>query len=184
MNDIEMRKTPSALKWLAEKRARVLTDYLMLERLAEDIQGKFERARVELDALDRVVRLFDPELDPSKIGPIKATKGVYGKHGGLKEAILQAVDSQGADWVSTMFVEAYVVMKLQLFFDLPGMQKRWRHNSLKAQLRRLLAEGVLERSDDEDEHDGLTVAHWRRYVQVRPTLRELRAEGLSELAQK
>lgn len=179
MNRTEMRSTPSALKWLAEKRARTLSDYLMLEKLRQDIQEKFERVRVDLDALDRTLKIFDPQLDPSKIGPIKATKGLYGKHGGLKDAILQAIDSQAPDWVSTSYIETFVVLKLQLPFDVPSLQKRWRSNSLRPQLRRLLAAEVLERSEDEDEHDGMTVAHWRRATLKVQTLQDLRDAELA-----
>ncbi len=92
----EMKKTPTALKWLAEKRARIAGELQSADQvsqyLREDIEElhqqtaviaeflaaaeqKQERLRGELAALDQVVVLYDAGLRPDSIAPINGWQG-------------------------------------------------------------------------------------------------------------
>lgn len=100
-----VKKTPSALKWLAEKRARATHDVEHLQRLAEDVQRRLEVVRLDLAALDRAIRLYDENIDPTQIEAVHGWKGKYGSRGSLKGAILGVLEAHAQEWVSTDVIE-------------------------------------------------------------------------------
>ncbi|MDT7517945.1 hypothetical protein RAE19_04195 [Rhodoferax sp. TBRC 17660] len=91
-----MKKTPSALKWLAESRGRIAHKHsanasviLLLEakvttlsselRIAELMLSNAKENQLKLDselkALDQTVQIFDERLDPTKIESIRGWQG-------------------------------------------------------------------------------------------------------------
>lgn len=69
-----MGKTPAYLKGLSETRARVAADVERYGKLSAHISRKLQDAQLELAACDRLLKKFDPRVDPEKIGAIEATK--------------------------------------------------------------------------------------------------------------
>lgn len=97
-----MKKIPSALKWLAEKRARVAGQLQASEATLAHIDhqvaalekelaaikavrglaaAKVAQFRSEVATLDSTVLIYDNKIDPSAIGIVKGWSGRYGKLG-------------------------------------------------------------------------------------------------------
>lgn len=91
-----MRKTPSKLKQMAERRARIAGDFAhckesndaLIEEVSQLHQRlslvtsslissteKLDRLTKELAALDESIMAFNPNVNPQSIDPIKAWKG-------------------------------------------------------------------------------------------------------------
>lgn len=83
-----MKPTPSALKWLAEKRARVAFDLDFDLPLIADLQAKAAALQEDLAAIDRSIGLYDETIDPCTIEPVNGWRGNYGKRGALKAAVV------------------------------------------------------------------------------------------------
>jgi hypothetical protein len=120
-----MTKTPSALKWLAEKRARVAHDLTQTARLADDLARRSEELRVDLAALDHSIRLYDANIDPASIGTVAGWKGRYGSRGAMRETIEAVLQELAPEWVSTDNLEMLVCARLGLTFETPLQRKRW-----------------------------------------------------------
>jgi hypothetical protein len=65
----EMKKTPSALKWLAESRGRAAGELDRLETIQAEVESKIQEVRQNLEAFDRAIKVFDPRIDPDAIEP-------------------------------------------------------------------------------------------------------------------
>lgn len=52
-----IKQTPSALKWLAEKRARLANDLEQTRKIASELTQKADALQSDLAALDRSLRL-------------------------------------------------------------------------------------------------------------------------------
>lgn len=173
-----VKKTPSALKWLAEKRARAAHDVEHLQRLSTEVQRRLEVVRLDLAALDRAIHLYDANIDPAKIAAVQGWKGKYGTRGALKDAILRALAANGGDWVSTDVLELAVTGDLGLSFDLPALRKRWYDNTFTKQLRRLASQGIVDRLHDTSPLGrSCDTGHWRLARAQEPTLADLRSRG-------
>lgn len=107
-----MTKTPSALKWLAEKRARVAHDLDQTARLAADLAKRSTELRIDLAALDRSIQLYDPDIDPAVIGTVAGWKGRYGARGALRETVEAVLQELAPEWVATDNVEMLVCARL------------------------------------------------------------------------
>ena len=154
-----MKNTPSALKWLAEKRGRLAHNLLQTRQIAADVNARVASLEVDLAAVDRAITIFDANIDPERIEAVNA-HGRYGKRGALKECILEVlkahagVDVAGtsvtgdAGWVATVNIEMLVCLELGLTFETPAVRKRWYDNSFAKQLRLLVAQGYVERLHD------------------------------------
>jgi hypothetical protein len=186
-----VKPTPPPLKWLAEKRGRVLSQLTKAESVLEEqnrrvaklqlaaasARDRVGRLQADLDALDRTVSVYDSLLDPSEIAPINGWQGRYGKRGALGDRILEIIERGAPSWVQTDVIEALVVAELQLTFETPLLRKQWREGSFKSRLRRLTQEGVLERLQDPTVRQR-AVGHWRLRQEKTPTLAELKAASL------
>ena len=82
-----MKNTPSALKWLAEKRGRLARDLAVTKQIAEDVARRVEVLQMDLDAMDRALTIFNPAIEPDTIGPVQAHRP-YGKRGALKGCVV------------------------------------------------------------------------------------------------
>lgn len=171
-----MKKTPSALKWLAEKRARVAHDLELTARVAEVLNARHEKLKLDLAALDRAVTIYDPALDPKKIGGVNGWQGRYGKRGSMRAAIESVLKAHAPDWMATDNIEALVTLELDLVFEAPGLRKRWYDNSFTKQLRELVAEGLVERYHDATVATS-EVGRWRWKQLSTPTLVQLREQA-------
>lgn len=155
-----MKPTPSALKWLAEKRARLAFDLEFNLKLIADLQVKADALQEDLAAVDRSIRLYDEKLDPSSIEPVNGWRGNYGKRGALKEAVLEVLETSAPNWVSTDAVESAIRAKFGLVFETPLVRKHWYNGSFRNALKTLVAAGRVERLQDPDTPTRET-GYWR-----------------------
>lgn len=95
------KKTPSALKWLAETRARVSYELAESERVWLAMLERTRKLREELAAVDRTLTIYDPSLCPADIQPVNGHRPEYGSRGGLTAAITHILKSQAPHYVST-----------------------------------------------------------------------------------
>jgi len=143
-----VKKTPSTLKWLAEKRARLAGDLQRLDRLALEIAARKEALRQELASLDAVIKMFDSRLDPGRIPAVAAHKNRYGKYGGLIDTARKALKAAAPDSLTTTDLALYVSATLGIEFATPTEQIKWQHNSLGRALKNLVVMDEIERLHD------------------------------------
>ena len=171
-----MRNTPSALAWLANKRARVAFDLSRTEAVSVEINERLVRMRLDLAGLDRTIRVFDANLDPLKIELIQEHR-YRAPRGALRSAILQTLRDGSPDWLGTDVIEAIVIAKLALVFDTKSSRKRWYDNVFRKQLKRFVAEGIAQRIYDPANHRA-DLGTWRFNPRDTPTLNSLRSDLL------
>jgi hypothetical protein len=155
-----MKKVPSALKWLAEKRGRVAHDLQQTTAIAEQVGKKLERLTLDLASLDRVIQVYDAAIDPQAIAPIAAWKGRYGDRGALKATVVRHLQVSAPEWMSTNNLEFLVLLDLQVGFATAAERKRWYENSFRRCLKKLVETGHVERLHDPLDC-GSDVGAWR-----------------------
>lgn len=165
MNTIEMKRIPSALKWLAEQRARKASELLVYEqickRLETDVnelrtelaeaelklratEQKKDTAGAELSALDRVVGVFDADINPEAIPQINGWAGRYGKRGALSRFLLDAIQAAYPESLSTKELELRVIEHFMLTFEIREQHRHWYAGTFRGTLKRLCANGAIE----------------------------------------
>lgn len=158
--------TPAALKWLAEKRARIAAELDHIERICLDAQTRQAKLSADLAAVDRTIEVYDPSLRPTDITPVQA-RTLYGKRGSLRKLVLAVVTEHAPEWVASDVVALRVLMQHPVDFATPTARKRWFNNSLKSALKDLANQGKVEREHDADDPTG-QVGRWR-LRQVQPS---------------
>ena len=189
-----MKKVPSALKWLAEKRARIAGAALSAEQLTtcltEDladlrqrtatteallksaIRRKEELAK-ELSALDQVVVIYDETLKPELIQPINGWQGHYGTRGALRGFLVATLKERWPEFVSTLELEVLTVSHFSLVFETRQLRSHWYRGSFRNTVKILATQGLVERAHIPS-NPSQQVGHWRWKQEVAPTLAELR----------
>lgn len=167
-----MRKTPSALKWLVEKRARLANDVAQTGALAAELTHRHATLQAQLAALDATIRLYDGTLDPTSIAPIAAWQGRFGKRGALREALIEILRGYSPHWVASATIGAAFIAKYGITFVSPAHRKRWHKQSFGSALLRLANEGVAERLHDPEAPTGKH-GHWRLMQSATPRLADL-----------
>ena len=163
---------PSALKWMAERRARLAHEFEQTRQFAEELASRATALKHDLDSLDRTIQLYDSRIDPKTIGPVAAHKGRYGKHGGLRHCVIERLHAEAPEPISTSNLAAYVILELQLDLVTPLQRHNWVHNSFTRGLKRLVNEGLVERVHDPLENKG-SPGSWRWKQEETRTLAEL-----------
>ena len=153
-----MYKTPSALKWLAEKRARLANDAEQTTRMAEELRERSLKLQSQLAAVDETIRIYDSAIDPHDIEPV-SPQTRYGKRGALKTALVKILEENRTDWVSSLSLEAMLIARFGIRFESAAQRKRWRTNCLCSALKRLQVDGTAEhrRRDDGPREDRKSV---------------------------
>lgn len=172
MQPLAVKKTPSALKWLAEKRARIAHQLEQAQRIAEEHAKRIESLELDLESLDRSIRLYDSNIDPGVIGPVNGWKGRYGNRGGLRETVLELLQERSPHWVPTEAIEVRVSTKFSISLPTPQARKRWYTNSLLRALRRLRDDELVEDTSD-PEGRGSDARKWRLVDRANGTLSDL-----------
>lgn len=169
-----MKKTPSALKWLAEKRARIAGDLVHMEGLLAELQEQVTRLSGELTVLDGTLAIYDSTIDANAIEPIKAWKGRYGPRGAFQQALAELLQARAPEALSSETIALRMMVKFDLRFELQSERYRWQQNSLGRELKRLVAKGMVERL-----HPLATkeVGYWRWKQEEVVTLEELRTSS-------
>ena len=192
-----MSRTPAPLKWLCEKRARVLGTLTRAEeqvlelnepvvklraRLAraenrvQVVLGRVDRLRGDLAGLDRVITVHTPSFEPTRIREVNAWQGRDGRRGAVRGTFKSALQDAPEQGLTTDELAAAVQLACGLEFEFPGSRARWMQNTFKPQVKRFVNEGLVERlHDPESSHLG----RWRWKRQRLRTLAELRASSPS-----
>lgn len=188
-----MSRTPPPLKWLCEKRARVLNSLNNAQRLhalmterdtkwtrrAEKARAQAEhtavllsKLRQDLASLDRTLTVFSTDIDPAAIQPVNAFKDRYGPLGTLRASMVAALQDAPADGRTTDELAYLVQAACGLEFGAAAERARWMANSFKPQLKRLVNEGLVERLHSPETS---SVGRWAWKRTAAPTLADLRA---------
>lgn len=169
MKTPHMKQTPSALKWLAEKRARLANDLEQTRKIALELTQKADALESDLAALDRSLRLYDPTIDPNSIESVNGWKGSYGKRGALRDAVLEVLKEYSPEWMTTSNIAALICAKFGLYFLTGALRKHWYTGSFRGTLKRLEVDGLIEHECDPD-MESPVVARWRLKDQSSGTL--------------
>ena len=161
-----MKKTPSALKWLAEKRARVAHAAKRTHELAAALNERHSQLLASLQSLGDTIRLYDETLDPTQISPVNGWATKYGERGAFREAVLRLLQEASPEWVSTEDLECMLLAEFGITFPHPTARRLWRRNTLLSTLRAQCVAGKVERLSvpSESSHDPRL---WR-LVQTKP----------------
>lgn len=155
-----MKKTPSALKWLAETRARTAHDLAESERVQAAVVARTARLREELAALDRTLTVYDPSIEPAAVQAVQGHRPEYGQRGNLTAAIGRILQTQAPHYVSTELLLVLLCAEFDLEFATPQELSRWRKNVVARRLRHMLGQGLVEREQDPSVWT-VEFGHWR-----------------------
>lgn len=145
-----MPKRHTNAVFLGDLRARTAGRIIHLERIAQDVAASIDGARRDLEAIDRVIRLFDNRIDPTAIRPIVSSKKIpRGPRGGLTRAINDVLETAGAVGLLTREVAWALQLKYGLHFETPEEFNRFITNTLKCRLYALAKKGMLDVTQDE-----------------------------------
>ena len=139
-----MKKTPSTLKWLAEKRARVAGDLAHMEGILAEVQTRLARLSGELATLDGTLAIYDSSIEAPAIESIHPWQNRYGKRGDFKVALAAVLRERAPDALSTEALALAMMVQFDLCFELEKTRLNWRKNSLLSELRRLMRAGLIK----------------------------------------
>lgn len=191
----QMKKTPSALKWMAETRGRLAGALQACEQIHESLSADLQALRqklaaseamlasaetrrqgitADLAAMDKAVQLFDEGIDPSSIQPINGWEGTYGKRGALREFLMHTLKTSAPAFLLTTELAVRAQTEFCLVFEHNDARYRWHRNSLRGALKILARQGLVERGPDEGfGHND--PGSWRWMPEAPKTLASLRA---------
>jgi hypothetical protein len=197
-----VKKIPTELKQLAERRARVvgaLSASVLSEQYADQIEilklqlknmealflassKKKERLLEELAHIDKQFLEAYPAVNTGSIEPIAAWKGKYGKRGALRQFVLETLKSYAPAFVPTTKLSELAIIEFSLVFENSVARKKWNDNSFRGALKSLSMDGLVEQSEEplSAKHKGLS--HWRLKQESRPTLAALSRQSSSIVA--
>jgi hypothetical protein len=144
--DLNVKKVPSYLKGLAETRARAAGEFERLQSIAADVATRLAEAQANVASCDRLIRLFDERLDPTKIESIHAHRRIPG--GKLKGVIVEVLEGRSPHEMTTNEVCWELQLRYSLDFVTPKERLDWKHGSIGRALKHLVKDGVVERLHD------------------------------------
>lgn len=170
-----MKKTPSYLKGLRDKRSRAMGDIERLEILASELAGRIAAAREVIVACDVLILEFDKRLDPAAIRPTRGNTR-YGKRGDLVRAIEEELRKAQGEAVTTVELAIALQAWFRLDFESWEARRRWVKNSVTPALKDMVAAGLVERLHDPESRSGET-GRWRLVQRQALTLAQLQASA-------
>jgi hypothetical protein len=161
-----MRKRHTNAVFLGDLRGRTAGEITHLERIASEVAASLAGARRNLEAIDRVIALFDPRINPATIPVIQSNKKIpRGPKGGLSIAVKGILETAGPQGLSVREIGWALQLKHGLAFETPQEFTRYLENTLKCQLFDLKRQGALdsfaELSTDEDATNKRIIKRWR-----------------------
>lgn len=197
-----MKRIPTKLKQLAERRARVvgeLNAVAPLEQIVDQIAilksqlenmeslfsattNKKERLLLEMAAIDKKFFESYPTVNTGSIAPIAAWKGKYGKRGSLKNFVYETLKSCSPASIPTNELGKLAIIEFSLVFDNSVARRTWYDNSFRGALRRLSTDGLVEQSQEKTSATHNALNHWRLKQESRPTLASLSRQSSSIVA--
>lgn len=166
-------RTPSSLKWLIDKRARLLGEINKLERVqAKNLEDAKKRVldaenalalaeqelayaessapqiievlRIDLQAVDNTLGLHEIQINPDIIPPIRTQDAErYSNHGAMTRAIFERLKLAGGQSVSTFELTDYVAIALEVKLTDKNYQEF--RQKISWRLKCLCAQGKVRR---------------------------------------
>ena len=143
--------TPPSLKWLVDRRARLLARAKQLNKQADagrqraaDCDAEQEQVRRDIAALDRVLSLHEIRIDPEFIQPKKtqeAERLLPWNH--LTRNILACLRRANGEWCSTTHIVMFVAEKAKK--DIDETTYAILRLSIRSRLRKLRVAGKVIR---------------------------------------
>ncbi|ALV07715.1 hypothetical protein [Roseateles depolymerans] len=155
-----MVRIPSFLKGLVETRARADAYVQRLETIKAEVEQRLAKAGSEREACDKLIRAYNPNLNPTAIEPVRAWRHRYGPRGARNEAIKAFLQAAYPESVSTVEVAWHLTLKFELDFHSPEVREAWKKTSVRNPLRVMAQRGEVERLEVEA-LDGHEPARWR-----------------------
>lgn len=144
--DLNVKKVPSYLKGLAETRARAAGELERLHSIANDVAARLAEAKANVASCDRLIRLFDERLDPTKIPSIHGHRRIPG--GKLKDVIIEILKARAPHEMTTNEVCWDLQLRYSLDFETAKQRLDWKHGSIGRALKHLVKDGIVERLHD------------------------------------
>ena len=147
MGDMTTRIPPS-LKWLINKRARLLGDIAKAEKELIALPALKEKQltvlRQDLTVIDNTIRLHDIPIDPDLIQPINGhDKGRFLKHGNLTRSILACLKHFHPKPVTT--TEIAIIIGEKLGIDCLNAEFPTLRTSVRYRLKNMCKNGSVAR---------------------------------------
>ena len=117
------------------------------QRTIDALQAEQGRFTQRIRALDEVMAMFSPQLNPGAAGVVRAIKGKYGPRGGLLTFVLEQLQGAGALGVGTRTLTERAAVKFGVAMDSPAARKRFK-DTLLWTLRYQRSKGVIEVAQD------------------------------------
>ena len=178
-----MRKVPSYLKGLAERRARAEGTLKSLKQIKNELDQKIAYTEQTMASCDLLISQYDARLNPSLIPAIKPFRPNYGKRGALLAAVRQAIKNAYPETITTTEIGFIVQMQFQLYFETWQQKYNWRRTSLRTSIRALTRNGEVDRCHEVSEEPIWEVGRWRWKSETDLSLDHLRqqaeAQGVS-----
>jgi hypothetical protein len=149
-----MPKRHTNAVFLGDLRGRTAGKIVHLERIAADVAAALAAARGSLGAIDRVINLFDPRIDPTALPLILSNKKVpRGAKGGLTRALEVVLEKAGYEGLSAREIGWTLQLQYGLAFETDQELTRFLQNTVKRRLLEMADMGIVESFDDPSEVD-------------------------------
>lgn len=121
-------RTPSSLKWLVDKRARLVQEIRRTEieagSIGLELEKRCDALRRDLAALDRVLSLHEIAIDPESIPPINGQRGRRTfPHSYLTRNIITCLRLANGSWCSTLEIALFVATTANLDIESAGFSE-------------------------------------------------------------
>ena len=101
-------------------------------------------ARLDLESCDRLIKKYDPRLQPECIVPIRVRPHHKGKRGGLREKLLEIIEREAPKEVTLTEICYAIEISWELTFLTSKDRLGWRRDAVGRALRRLATEATGE----------------------------------------
>lgn len=154
---IMQTRIPPSLKWLVDRRARLLARAIKLKKLADagrrrsnEYDAEWEQVRRDIAALDQVLSLHEIRIDPEIIQPKNTheTSRLL-PWNQLTRAILTCLRQANGEWCSTTQIVVFVAAKATREID--ETTRAVLRLTVRSRLRKLRVDGRVVRR-----HEGIT----------------------------
>ena len=170
------RTTPSYLKGLRDNRARADADVARLTGIIERATRSLQEAIDARESCDRLIRRFNPDLDPTQIKPNRGLGRIPGPRGTLRSALVDYLKDHAPHSVSSTEICLALEIHFGLEFESGTRRWAWQHGTVGRALKRLRAEGLAVRLHDPIHFTG-EVGRWRWKSDVDLSPDRLRAQA-------
>jgi hypothetical protein len=157
-----MYKRHSQAIYLGDLRGRTAGKIAHLERIANDVATQLAEARKDLEAVDRIIKQFDPRIDPTSIPSIHGGKKLQrGTRGGLVTAVRAIMEKAPVGGMTSHEVLLALQLQHDLVFETPQEFKRYLNNVVRCCLQDLEKMGILQRTVEDSLVSMRPYKRWR-----------------------